>query len=201
MRNKNNNVQSNLAVTIQPSSIPTITEIIRRCFASYNKNHPKSPIPFTDMRDIEQTILGKVWKKKDTFDPSIGSLATWVWTIAIRSISDYWADRANNENWASPKPNVRIDAVSGNSICVADKSDFESDLIDAEESNRKVKWLHDHIELLSDRRRFVVEEILKETDRKEIARQLGCTTDAVNKLFFDATKALTEMLNAERAAA
>ena len=80
---------------------------------------------------------------------------------------------------------------------VADESGVESDLFRQEE----IEWLNEHVKLLSERRRLVVEEIRKGTEREEIARQLGCTPGAVYKLYYDAIKALTEMLNADMATA
>ena len=192
------NAKSELTETIQPATIPAITEVIKRCQASYNSSHPKCPIPLQDMGDIEGNTLEKVWRHRNTFDPSKAALSTWVWRIASNCISDYWEERGRRENWDSPeKSNISLDSKWGYSIDVADESGVESDLFKQE----KIEWLNEHVKLLSERRRLVVEEIRKGTEREEIARQLGCTPGAVYKLYYDAIKALTEMLNADMATA
>ena len=187
VKNKKTNIMENNATlgSIQPASIPAISGIIRSCIASYNGSSPKQPVRMADMRDVEQNALEKVWKHKDLFDPTRASLATWVWHIAFRCISDYCVSKGKYIIWEPKQEESEYD--------LADEFDFESAIFSQEE----VKWLDEHINRLPERRRFVVEATRKGKKSEEIARELGCTKDAVYNLYNKAREALIEMRRAE----
>lgn len=227
MRNKNKKAHSEFFDNGHRISSYALEKIVYTRIRVYNANN--DPIPAEEIDGVASRIYAKVYASEDKFDPTRACLNTWVSKIADNCIKDFWEDffrqldidentkyldeafadndaksrDANNfgpdDDYysCSSSTNRKIKSVDD----IIDESDFEEDLIKEEEANREKEWLHDHVKLLTDNRRFVVEEILKGTDREEIARKLGKTTDAVNKLKFDAIKALTKMLNAEKAAA
>ena len=229
MENNNQKARSEFFDNGHRISGHTLLEIISQYIDYYNATHSRCPIPQGDIDGVMSDIYTKAYTYEDRFDPNRASLRTWVSRIAKNCIVDYW-ETYWKQRGISQRTEVLDDVIaycdtecgyvsnygydddyyscssSTNSKIktvddLIDESDVESDFIKAEAKDRTNEWLYSHIELLSDRRRFVVEEVLKGTDRKEIANLLGCTKGAVDKLYFDAINALTEMLKADMATA
>jgi RNA polymerase sigma factor (sigma-70 family) len=220
MRNNYKKAQSEIFDNNHRISGNTLLKIVYKCITVYNGTH-NYPIPPEDIDVVASNIYTKVYTNEGKFDPTRSPLGSWVYTIASNCINDYWDDRSRRENWGSRnKVKISIDtecadahnyepdddsyncssSTSGKMKTIYDlsnESDFESGLIEQEEYEWKIEWLDEHVKLLSDRRRFVFEEIRKGTEREEIARKLGCTTGAVYNLLNKAIEVLRNMYLAE----
>lgn len=132
--------------------------------------------------DLTQEVFFKAWRSRETFNPKISSLKTWLFIIAINEIKDYMK--------YSKKETVDLAKIEN--IISDESSDLQNQINDKDFINLVFKKLS----LLSDRdRELIILRFKSDLSVKEISKIFAMEYTATKVALHRAIKRLSELCN------
>lgn len=176
---------SSLNGTLDSATLSTILEAIDATLRIYNVSH-RLILSDESIKDIRQDASYNVIRSWNTFNPSKGSLKTWVSHIVMNCINDFFRNQNNCIGLLEKSGNVEQDGIS------------EYDPYDDYCLKERHEWLMHNIQYLSPRERMVIKYITVGYKPREIAEKMRITPNAVSIILCNAKSSLCYMAGAKK---